>query len=145
MTDLGTESKLFHGWKLVAALSVILFFGMGGSVYVFPVFIVSFQAEFGWNMTQISAGAALFAIGMVGFLSRRNLIVMFLSTEIMFQGVVVNLVAFGRLHAHLDGQAFALFILVIAAVEAGLGLGLVVLLFRRKSTLDAEAWAAMRG
>lgn len=90
-------------------------------------------------------GAILFGLGMVGFCSRRNLIIMFLSTEMMFQGVLVNLVAFGRIHGHLQGQSFALFLLVIAAVEACLALGLVVLLFRRKHTLDAEAWASMRG
>jgi len=90
-------------------------------------------------------GAVLFAIGLVGFLSRRNLIVMFLSTEVMFQGVVVNAVAFARLHEHLDGQAYALFLLVIAAVEAGLALGMVMLLYRRRQTLDAEAWSMMRG
>ena len=57
-------------------------------------------------------GAALFGLGLVGFLSRRNLIVMFLSTEVMFQGVVVNVVAMGRLHPPgLSGQAFALFLL----------------------------------
>jgi NADH-quinone oxidoreductase subunit K len=90
-------------------------------------------------------GAILFAFGLVGFLARRNLIVVFLSTELMLQGVVINAVAFARLHHHLEGQAFGLFLLVIAAVEAGLALGLVVLLYRRKGTLDAEAWAAMRG
>jgi NADH-quinone oxidoreductase subunit K len=90
-------------------------------------------------------GAALFGLGVVGFLTRRNLIVMFLSTELMFQGVVVNLVAFAQMHRHVEGQAFALFLLVVAAVEAGLGLGLVVLLYRRRGTLDAEAWAIMRG
>lgn len=89
--------------------------------------------------------ALLFALGMVGFLSRRNLIVIFLSTELMFQGVVVNLVAMGRIHGELHGQLFALFLLVIAAVEAGLALGLVVLLHRRAGTLDAEAWTMMRG
>ena len=56
--------NIFHGWKLVGALSVILFFTAGGSIYVFPVFIGSFQEEFGWSMTQISSGAALFAIVM---------------------------------------------------------------------------------
>lgn len=93
----------------------------------------------------IILGAILFALGLVGFLARRNLIVVFLATEVMFQGVVLNAVAFGRWHANLDGQAFALFLLVIAAVEAGLALGLVVLLYRRRGTLDAEAWSAMRG
>ena len=93
----------------------------------------------------IILGAVLFALGLVGFLSRRNLIVMFLSTEVMFQGVVINAVAFARLHHHMDGQAFALLLLAIAAVEAGLALGLVVLLYRRKGSLDAEAWSLMRG
>ncbi len=90
-------------------------------------------------------GAVLFALGLVGFLSRRNLIVIFLSTEVMFQGVVINVVAMARVHGNMDGQAFALFLLVIAAVEAGLALGLIVLLYRRKGTLDAEAWSSMQG
>ena len=90
-------------------------------------------------------GAVLFALGLVGFLSRRNLIVMFLCTELMFQGVVVTLVAFGRFHANLSGQTFTIFVLTVAAAEAALALGLVVLLFRRKQTLDASAWTALRG
>ncbi len=90
-------------------------------------------------------GAILFALGLVGFLSRRNLIVIFLSTELMFQAVVINAVAFARLHHHLDGQAFALFLWAIAAVEAGLALGMIVLLYRRRGTLDAEAWSLMSG
>ncbi len=93
----------------------------------------------------VLTGALLFAIGVVGFLARRNLIIIFLSTEIMFQGVILNLVGFGMRHGTLNGQAFALFLLVIAAVEAGVALGLVVLLFRRKGTLDAEAWRTLRG
>lgn len=90
-------------------------------------------------------GIVLFALGLVGFLTRRNLIVMFLSTELMFQGIVVCAVAFSRFHQNLDGQALALFLLVIAAVEAGLALGLIVLLFRRNGTLDAQAWSSMKG
>lgn len=89
--------------------------------------------------------ALLFGIGLVGFMTRRNLIVIFLSTEIMFQGVVVSAVAFARLYHHVEGQAFALFLLLIAAVEAGLALGMVMLLYRRKGTLDAEVWSVMRG
>ncbi len=90
-------------------------------------------------------GAALFAMGLAGFLTRRNLIVMFLSTEVMFQGVVVNFVGLGRLHHAIDGQMAGLFLVVVAAVEAGLGLGLVILLYRRRGSLDAEAWANMSG
>ena len=87
----------------------------------------------------------MFALGLVGFLTRRNLIIIFLCTEVMFQGVLVNLVAMGRIHGQLDGQVFGVFLLVVAAVEAGLGLGLVVLLFRRRGTLSADAWATMHG
>jgi NADH-quinone oxidoreductase subunit K len=90
-------------------------------------------------------GAMLFAIGVIGFLARRNLIIMFLSTEVMFQGVILNLLGFGVRHHQLTGQAFAMFLLVIAAVEAGLALGLVVLLYRRKGTLDVEAWRTLKG
>lgn len=90
-------------------------------------------------------GALIFGMGVIGFLSRRNMIVMFLSTEIMFQGVLVNLVGMGLLHGNLQGQAMGLFVLVIAAVEAGLGLAIVVMMYRRRGTLDAESWRSMRG
>jgi len=89
-------------------------------------------------------GALLFGLGVVGFSARRNLIVMFLCTEMMFQGVVITLVAFSRYHMNLDGQVFVIFVLTIAAAEAALALGLVVLLFRRKHTLDADAWSSMK-
>ncbi len=93
----------------------------------------------------IILGAALFGIGVVGFLTRRNLIIMFLCTEVMFQGVLINLVAMGMARGNLQGQVFALFVLVIAAVEAGLGLAIVVMLYRRRGTLDADSWRTMRG
>jgi len=102
-------------------------------------------------MTQVglqhylAVGAILFVIGLIGFMTRRNLIVMFLCTELMFQGVVINLIAFGAYNGNLAGQAFTIFVLVIAAAEASLGLGLVVLLFRQKNTLDADAWREMKG
>ena len=90
-------------------------------------------------------GAALFVLGMVGFMARRNLILMFLCTEMMFQGVVVTLVAFSRYHMNYDGQVFVIFVLTIAAAEAAMALGLVVLLFRRRSSLDAAVWSSLKG
>ncbi len=90
-------------------------------------------------------GAVLFTLGLIGFVSRRNLIVMFLCTEMMFQGVVVTLVAFSAFHMNTTGQTFVIFVLTIAAAEAALALGLVVLLFRRKQTLDSAAWSSMSG
>src|SRR5437764_14091278 len=93
----------------------------------------------------LAVGAILFGVGMIGFMTRRNMIVMFLCTELMFQGVAINLIAFGAYHGNLAGQAFVIFVLVIAAAEASLALGLVVLLFRQKRTLDADAWRDLKG
>ncbi|MGD8453272.1 MAG: NADH-quinone oxidoreductase subunit NuoK [Phycisphaerae bacterium] len=94
-------------------------------------------------------GAALFVMGLIGFVTRRNLIIMFLCTELMFQGIVVNLVALGRYPlpgraVNLDGQVFSLFLLAIAAAEAAVALAVVVLLYRHKPTLDANAWRTLR-
>ena len=99
----------------------------------------------------LAVGSIMFALGMVGFLCRRNLIIMFLCTELMFQGIGINLIAFGRYHlagntqAFFASQAFVIFVLVIAAAEAALALGLVVLLYRQKQTLDAQAWQELKG
>lgn len=90
-------------------------------------------------------GAALFALGVVGFLARRNLIIMFLCTELMFQGVLLTLLSMDLLHHLLAGQVMGLFVLVVAAVEAGLALAIVVMLYRRRGSLDSEAWQTMRG
>src|SRR5437763_15368641 len=88
----------------------------------------------------LAVGAILFVIGLIGFMTRRNLIVMFLCTELMFQGVAMTLIAFGRYWGNLGGQAFTIFVLVIAAAVASLALGLVVLLCKRKHTRDAGEW-----
>jgi NADH-quinone oxidoreductase subunit K len=93
----------------------------------------------------LMTGAILFCLGLVGFITRRNLIIMFLCTEMMFQGVVVTLVAFSRFHLNDTGQTFVIFVLTIAAAEAALALGLVVLLFRRKGTLDSLVWSQLSG
>ena len=93
----------------------------------------------------LAVGAILFVIGLVGFLARRNLILMFLSTEIMFQGVALNFIAFSYFHMNPQGQAFVIFLLTMAAAEAALALGLVVLLFRKRQTLDVDAWSEMQG
>ena len=88
--------------------------------------------------------AIMFAVGMVGFLTRRNMILMFLCTELMFQASAIAMIAFGRMHLNPEGQVFVIFILTVAAAEAALALGLVVLLYRRKPTLDAEAWSELK-
>lgn len=87
----------------------------------------------------------LFGLGVIGFLARRNLIIMFLCTEMMFQAAGIALIAFSKYHFNPDGEVFVIFVLTIAAAEAALALALVVLLFRRKETLDASAWAMLKG
>jgi NADH-quinone oxidoreductase subunit K len=89
-------------------------------------------------------GAILFALGIVGFLARRNLIVMFLCAEMMLQGVAINLVAFARYRGNLQGQSFVLFILTVAACEAGIALALILMLFKRKASLDVSLWQELR-
>ena len=87
--------------------------------------------------------ALLFTVGVVGFLVRRNLIVMFLCTELMLLAASLAMIAFGRHHHDPAGQVFVIFILTVAAAEAALALALVVLLHRGRSTLDAEAWTEL--
>ncbi len=89
-------------------------------------------------------GAALMALGMLGFLSRRNLIVMFLSAEMMLQGTALTLVAFGRYHGNWTGQVFTIVILTVAACEASIALALILILFNRRSSLDVSLWQEIR-
>jgi len=85
-------------------------------------------------------GAVLFVLGAIGFLTRRNLIMMTLSAELMLQGVSLNLVAFSYMHGNNQGQAFAVFIVTVAACEAGVALALFIAVYQRRKTLDADAW-----
>ncbi len=89
-------------------------------------------------------GALLFGIGMIGFLSRRNMIVMFLSAEIMLQGVSVSLVAWSRFHNDFGGQMLVIFIIAVAACEAALALAIILTLFARRGTLDIVDWQLLR-
>jgi NADH-quinone oxidoreductase subunit K len=89
-------------------------------------------------------GAALMALGMLGFLSRRNLIVMFLSAEMMLQGVALTLVGFGRYHGNWTGQVFTIVILTVAACEASIALALILILFNKRSSLDVSLWQEIR-
>lgn len=92
----------------------------------------------------LAVGAALFGIGLVGFLTRRNLITMFLCAEMMLQGVAINFVAFSRYHGNLSGQVFALFLVAVAACEAGIALAMFLSLYRRERSLDASDWQELR-
>ena len=85
-------------------------------------------------------GAVLFVLGTLGFLTRRNLIVMFLSAELMLQAVALNLIAYGRAHGNYHGQSFTIFLLTVAACEAAIALVLFLALYQRFNTLDVSVW-----
>ena len=92
----------------------------------------------------LAVGAALFALGALGFLTRRNMILLVLSTEMMLHGVSLTLVTFGQMHQSLEGQAFTIFILTVAACEAGLSLSLILTLYQKSKSLDVELWSELR-
>jgi NADH-quinone oxidoreductase subunit K len=89
--------------------------------------------------------AFLFCIGAVGVMVRRNPLVVLLSLETMLNAGNLALIAFARMHGNGDGQIFALVVMVIAACEVVIGLGLIVAIFRRRLPIDVDEVAEMRG
>ncbi len=96
------------------------------------------------TMQALTVGAILFVLGLIGFLSRRNMILMFLSLEMMLAGISTNFIAFGHHFGNFHGQVFAIMILTVASCEAALALSLVVALYRRSPTLDIRVWSNLR-
>jgi NADH-quinone oxidoreductase subunit K len=95
-------------------------------------------------LNGLVVGAMLFALGLVGILARRNLIVMFLSAELMLQGVSVSLVSWSRHHGDWGGHVLVIFVLTVAACEAAVALVFVLQAFARTGRLDAAAWQSLR-
>ena len=89
--------------------------------------------------------AVLFCIGIYGVLSRRNGVMVLMSIEVILNAVNINLVAFGAFTANVSGEVFALFIIAIAAAEVGVGLAIVLLIFRNKRSVDLSEIDSMRG
>lgn len=89
--------------------------------------------------------AALFAIGVIGFLVRRNLIVMFMSIELMLNAANLAFVAFSRYLNSMDGQIFVFFVMTVAAAEAAVGLAIILAVFRTKETVNADEINLMKG
>ena len=88
--------------------------------------------------------AALFVIGMIGVLVRRNIIVIFMSIELMLNAVNINLVAYSnQLHSAV-GQVFAIFVICVAAAEAAVGLGIILAFYRNKETVNIDEMNLMR-
>ena len=88
--------------------------------------------------------AALFMIGVVGVLVRRNIIIIFMSIELILNAVNINLVAVAHRMGDLSGQVFAVFIIAVAAAEAAVGLGILLAFYRNKETVNIDEMTIMR-
>ena len=94
----------------------------------------------------LTLGAALFAIAVVGiFLNRKNLIVLLMAIELMLLAVNLNFVAFSHYLGDMNGQVFVFFILTVAAAESAIGLAILVLLFRNKSSINVDELNELKG
>jgi len=82
--------------------------------------------------------AALLAIGTIGVLARRNIIIILMAIELILNAVNINLIAFSHHLGQLQGQVFAIFVITVAVAEAAVGLGILIALFRNKETVQAD-------
>ena len=82
--------------------------------------------------------AVLFTLGVIGVLLRRNVIIIFMSIELMLNGANLTLVAFSRFYHTLDGQILAFFVMTVAAAEAAVGLVIIISIYRHKQSLDVD-------
>jgi NADH-quinone oxidoreductase subunit K len=89
--------------------------------------------------------ALIFCIGAGGVLTRRNPLVILLCIELMLNAANLALVGFSRVHGNMDGQIFALIVMVVAACEVAIGLGLIVALFRRRLPIDVDELRELQG
>ena len=89
--------------------------------------------------------SALFALGAFGLLVRRNVLVMFMCIELMLNAVNLTFVTFSRTLNDISGQAIVFFVMVVAAAEVTVGLGIVVAIFRRRSSTSVDELSEMKG
>lgn len=89
--------------------------------------------------------ATLFFTGVVGFLSRKNLFITFMSIELMLNAVNLSFLSYARGLAQVDGQVVVFIVIAVAAAEIAIGLALVMLLFRQRETLDVDSFRVMKG
>lgn len=90
-------------------------------------------------------GAALFCIGVYGVLARKNAVMVLMSIELILNSVNINLIAFALGQGTVDGHVFALFVIAIAAAEVGVGLAMVLLIYRNRRTIALDELSEMKG
>ncbi len=89
--------------------------------------------------------AVLFCIGVYGVISRKNAVLVLMSIELILNSVNINLLAFSMRNGSLDGHTFALYIIAIAAAEVGVGLAMVLLMYRNRRSIDLDDLSEMKG
>ena len=89
--------------------------------------------------------AVLFCIGVYGVIVRKNAVLVLMSIELILNSVNINLLAFDRLHGGNDGNVFALYVIAVAAAEVGVGLAMVLLIFRNHKTIALDDLSEMKG
>ena len=90
-------------------------------------------------------GAVLFCIGVFGVIARRNAVMVLMSVELILNAVNLNLIAFALMHGAVDGQVFALYVIAVAAAEVGVGLAMVLLVYRNRRSIALDELSQMRG
>jgi NAD(P)H-quinone oxidoreductase subunit 4L len=90
-------------------------------------------------------GAILFCIGVYGVIARKNAVMVLMSIELILNSVNINLLAFSQLHDNLDGNVFALYIIAVAAAEVGVGLAMVLLIYRNRQSISLDELSDMKG
>ena len=90
-------------------------------------------------------GAVLFCIGVFGVIARRNAVMVLMSVELILNAVNLNLIAFALMHGNVDGQVFAIYVIAVAAAEVGVGLGMVILVYRNRRSISLDELSEMKG
>jgi NADH:ubiquinone oxidoreductase subunit K len=90
-------------------------------------------------------GAVLFCIGVYGVIARKNAVMVLMSIELILNSVNINLLAFSMLHDNVDGNTFALYIIAVAAAEVGVGLAMVLLIYRNRKSIALDELSEMKG
>jgi NADH:ubiquinone oxidoreductase subunit K len=90
-------------------------------------------------------GAVLFCIGVYGVIARKNAVLVLMSVELILNSVNLNLLAFSVMHGNVDGNTFALYIIAVAAAEVGVGLAMVLLVYRNRKSISLDELSEMKG
>jgi NADH:ubiquinone oxidoreductase subunit K len=89
--------------------------------------------------------AVLFSIGVYGVIARRNAVLVLMSIELILNAVNLNLIAFSLMHGQADGQVFALYVIAVAAAEVGVGLAMVLMIYRNRRSISLDELSEMKG